>query len=164
MKKYQRTKKGILKVRYEGQVRSSIRRGHNPPEYQVNEFIIWALKQDIFHKIYDNWVESGYVTEMTPSVDRIDNAVGYIFHNIRLMTWEENKNLATKDRRAGILKSGRSLKAIIQMDLEGKIIAEYCSMKEAERQTGINHNVIRRCCKKDYRKKDKYKWEYAKDV
>ena len=37
-------------------------------------------------------------------------------------------------------------KAVIQYDLKGKKIAEYVSMREAERQTGIRAGNISACC------------------
>ena len=54
---------------------------------------------------------------------------------------------------------------ILMLDKEGKVLAEFSSIREAERKTGINRSPIANCCKR----KDKYytaggyKWEFAEN-
>ena len=52
-------------------------------------------------------------------------------------------------------------KIVLQIK-DGKIIAEFYGCYEAERQTGINKDTIRKCCKKikRYHKAGGYEWKY----
>lgn len=69
---------------------------------------------------------------------------------------KEQANEATKDRT-------HAARPVVQMDLEGEVIAIYPSMTKAEEATGINKIYISNCC--DPLRKQKtaggYKWKYA---
>lgn len=69
---------------------------------------------------------------------------------------KEQSNEASKDRTT-------TARAVVQMDLEGEVIAIYPSMTKAEEATGINKIYISNCC--DPLRKQKtaggYKWKYA---
>lgn len=69
---------------------------------------------------------------------------------------KEQANEATKDRT-------NAARAVVQMDLEGKVIAIYPSMTKAEEATGINKIYISNCCDPLRRQKTAggYKWKYA---
>ena len=88
--KYQRTKKGVIGTIYNRQTRSSKSRGHRPPEYTKKEFKEWIVSQTLFHELYDEWKQSGYLKRLKPSVDRKCDDIHYCMNNIQLMTWEEN--------------------------------------------------------------------------
>lgn len=49
----------------------------------------------------------------------------------------------------------------IQMDLSGNTINEFESIKEAERQTGIDNSAISKACRGIYAQTHGYKWRYA---
>lgn len=51
-------------------------------------------------------------------------------------------------------------KAVAQYDMDGNKIAEYESMREAERQTGIHAGNISRACLKDHYTTGGFKWKY----
>ena len=87
----QRKKDNFANSIYVVQIYSSKKRGHTPPEYTLQELEEWLYGQDLFKKLYIEWEESGHNTLLLPSVDRLDDDIGYSFENIRLTTWEENR-------------------------------------------------------------------------
>ena len=70
---------------YSGMHYSSKKRGHNAPQFSKREFIGWLFEND-FEKIYENYKENGYNKMDKPSVDRIDDYIGYEFDNMQLLT------------------------------------------------------------------------------
>lgn len=51
-------------------------------------------------------------------------------------------------------------KPVLQYDIKGNIISEYYGSREAERQTGIAHEYISRCCKGKRKSAGGYIWKY----
>ena len=51
-------------------------------------------------------------------------------------------------------------KLVLQYDLEGNFIAEYKSIREAERETGANNSSISACCKGKRITAGSYQWRY----
>ena len=90
VKKYSRTKKGLVNTIYNHQKHKSKLRGHLPPEYTKRELRDWLFSQPLFHKLFADWEASNYNIRCTPSVDRIDSGKHYLFGNIQLMTWGDN--------------------------------------------------------------------------
>jgi len=89
---YGRTKVGLIHQLYRHQKANSNRRNHDLPSYSSKELIEWVLSHPNFDELYNNWVESGYKKKLKPSIDRLNNDIGYTFNNIQLVTWEENFN------------------------------------------------------------------------
>ena len=56
-------------------------------------------------------------------------------------------------------KNHPSSKIILQI-INGKIIAEYCCINEAQRETGIKASAICRVCKNKRKHAGKYQWKY----
>ena len=59
----------------------------------------WNSQPDIkakFESIYNNWVESGYTTNLMPSIDRRDNSKGYTLDNIQWLSKTENNKKFNK--------------------------------------------------------------------
>ena len=145
---YYRTKDGLVTRVYSNQKTGSKRRGHSVPTYTKQELKDWLFSQKKFHKLYDNWKESGHKKILAPSCDRKDNNKGYSLNNICLMTWQENRQNGYDDMRAGkLIHKYNPQKPVIQYDLEGNKIAEYHAIREAGRQTNINHWSIGNCCR-----------------
>lgn len=92
----QRTKFGLFARLYSHQLESSRKRGHNKPEYTLNELRDKFINDDLFLDLYAKWVESDYYKYKTPSFDRLDNTKGYSFDNIQLVTWAVNDKLGTE--------------------------------------------------------------------
>lgn len=67
--------------------------------------------------------------------------------------WEYVDDELREEAQKTFAKRPRNGTPVIQLDLEGNEIARFCSMKEAERETGLNRNKISACC---FEKQDTY--------
>ena len=154
---YDRTEKGVIRVMYKTQVRNSKVRKMELPNYTKQQFRDW-LYQNNFKKLYDNWVNSGFDKNEKPSADRIDDFKPYTLSNIRLVTWQENKNHLYLDILNAIGAGGQRCKAVIQLDKYGNILAEYHSLSFAMRTVGYSFD---KCLKNGTpSKKDGTYWRY----
>lgn len=57
------------------------------------EWLYWCYEKENykkFMKIYNSWVQSDYNQKLTPSIDRIDNKIGYISSNLQWLTLSQN--------------------------------------------------------------------------
>ena len=95
-KAYIRTVKGLIVSIYGRQKKSSKKRGHQLPTYSKEELHVWITSQSNFKELYDNWIASDCDMWLIPSVDRLDDAKGYSFNNIQLITWRENHEKGLK--------------------------------------------------------------------
>lgn len=134
---YDRTEKGVIRVIYKTQKANSKKRKMNPPNYTKEEFREWLYNNN-FKNIYNKWVEYGYLKEFKPSVDRINDFKPYSFDNIILVTWQDNINHNAFDMLTANGKSGKRCKAVIQLDKNGNILAEYHSFSHARRTVGYS--------------------------
>jgi len=139
-----RTKDGVVTKIYGAQVRNSKKRNHPAPTYTKQELKDWLFSQEKFHTMFDNWKRLDYQSEYKPSVDRKDDYIGYTIANIQLMSWGENNSKGHKDRRDGV--NTKVNKAVMQFTKDGKYIATYYSVREADRQTGVDRGNIASCC------------------
>lgn len=121
---------------YNTQRGSSRKRGHALPKYSSEELMSWACGQEKLYSLYQNWISSGKVKDLKPSIDRLNDETGYSFENIQLVTWRQNlMNQAEKKSRAIVLqnkKSGEIFKfpsirsASIEMDLHQPNLVSCC--------------------------------------
>tara|TARA_R110002049_G_scaffold296088_1_gene483977 strand:+ start:348 stop:740 length:393 start_codon:yes stop_codon:yes gene_type:complete len=84
---------------YKAQKNSSKTRGHEPPEYSLDEFRAWLKNQPHLEFLMNEYKESGGEKDYRPSVDRIDNSIGYNFKNIRLVNWFVNRHNRYRDMK-----------------------------------------------------------------
>lgn len=172
-KAYKRSPEGLVKVMYNTQKRSSNHRKHIPPQYSYKELYLWVISQPNFNKLFMNWVNSSYSKMLVPSCDRLNDYLPYSLDNLRLVTWQENKDKFHKDQIDGI--NNKCNKAVIQRSLDGKFINEFYSVQAAARSLNKSHGAIACCCRKAIVKKKRkdgridlipvlsaygYKWEY----
>ena len=149
-------KAGILTAIYSQQkINSNIRR-HHQPEYSYQELKEWALKQEVFHRLYDEWVKSGRPEMKIPSIDRLDDSKGYSFSNIRIVTWEVNLKKAAQDVVNGVRT--QTCVPTTQLTLDGAIIKRFHSRRQAQRETGINVKEISRCANGKQHTAGGFKW------
>jgi len=60
-----------------------------------NEFMSWCYRNenyDIFIGIYNNWKENNFIHKLSPSIDRINNNIGYYQSNIQWLTLSDNSS------------------------------------------------------------------------
>jgi len=82
-KKRHQTKNGLISKIYTNQKCSSRKRGHKEPLYTKAELELWLLAKPLFHKLFNEWVNSGYDRMLSPSVDRKKDDQGYSFGKIK---------------------------------------------------------------------------------
>ena len=155
---YRHSKEGIVNKIYNHQIETSKQRKHQLPSYTKDELQEWLFNQPNFDKLYNNWVESGYDKWLKPSTDRKDDYKSYTIDNIQLMTWKENFNKGHNDRKNGI--NNKQSKAVLQFNINGKLINRYHSMKYAGRVTGFEVKSIRRTCKGERKTAYGFVWRY----
>lgn len=104
-KRYEHTKRGKLmrcyrnmRSRIEGVQRQKRHLYAGKSLLPKSEFYAWALANHEFHRLYREWVESGYERVLAPSVDRVDPKLGYEIGNMQWVTHSENS------RRGGCWK------------------------------------------------------------
>ena len=94
-----RTKEGVVQRIYDHQKQTSKRRNHLPPTYTKLELKWWMFSQPIFHNLFKDWEIAEYNKNSKPSVDRINDNLGYTLDNIQLMTWDQNNQKGYESRR-----------------------------------------------------------------
>ena len=157
-KAFYRTKNGLMNTIFRRHKYRSKIIEYTPPSYTKEELKDWLLSQPNFDKLYKDWVESGYLRNLSPSVDRKDDYKGYSFENIQLMTWKENKEKYDYDKINGI--NTKQCKSVSQYNLNGKFIKSYYSMEEAGRKTGIFYQNISCVCRGVNKTAGGFKWKY----
>lgn len=104
-------------------------------------------------------------------INHIDsNKLNNNINNLEYVTQRENcikawkNNLCEKVREKATGRKHntniKTSKKVIQLDLQGNVIAEYLSVRDAERQTGINNSNIIRSCKNPNKKAGGFIWNY----
>lgn len=130
---YDFSEKGVIRVLYKTQKRHQKLRGHGELPYTKREFSNW-LYENNYTNLYAEWVASGNVTELKPSVDRLDDHKGYSFGNTRLVTWEENRQHQAEDILKGVGTSGKRCIGIQQFSLKGELLKEFVSYQQVRRE------------------------------
>ena len=155
-----RTKEGLIKRIYWNQRELSKKRGHHLPNYEFSELRDWAFNQPIFHSLFDNWVKSNYEKYIRPSFDRIDNKKPYTLDNLQIMTLRANCY------KGSTLELDRTMleESVYQKLPNGKVLAWYRSIMEAERITGIDDGHIKKVCNGEHETAGTFRWELAPNI
>lgn len=160
VREHYRSAAGRISYIYLAQKKSSKVRRHPLPAYTKKELMSWALDHGL-NLLMDEWKASNYLKDLAPSVDRYDPYKPYSFDNIRLVRWKDNNSKAYEDRKSckHITSQNRKVR---QKTLDGTLIAEYDSISNASRNTGITRNNINDVCrgKPHCKSAGGYLWEY----
>lgn len=139
---YDFSEKGVIRVLYKTQKRNQRLRGHGDMPYTKAEFENW-LYANGYKDLYEKFKESGFIKDLKPSVDRIDDFVGYSFDNMKLTTWKHNREHQYEDIKKGVGISGKRCKPLAKVDNNGRIVCEYPSYNSAKRDVGysLEHQI-----------------------
>jgi hypothetical protein len=87
--------------------------------------------------------------------------------NLEWCTKAENNQHAwdngCQEKLRGIMKQGLRNRAVLQLDLNGNVIKQFDTIKEASAETGATHSHISSCCRNRYGRRTcgGYKWQYS---
>lgn len=146
VREHYRTVLGRISYIYLGQLRSSKDRGHPPPAYSKKDLLNW-VKTNGIEALMNSWILSEYSKDLAPSVDRLNPDLPYSLRNIRLVPWRDNNDKAYEDRKScrHITRQNRKVR---QRNMDGSVVAEYGSIANAARSTGITRININDVCRK----------------
>jgi len=150
--KYRKTKHGVLRRLYHKQIIRCKRKGWPLPEYTSQEFLNQFHGDICFNDLYDQWVAHEYHTNFTPSVDRKDSGLGYVWGNIQFMTWQENNKKGNQETRKAVYYS--------KPHLHGVRLMAYDSISDASIALRCSASLITRSCKSVRCTARGYKWYY----
>jgi hypothetical protein len=145
-------------------------RGHEKPNYTREWLFDFVLNHPNFKQLYSAWVASGYDKYLSPSVDRINDRIGYAKENIRLVTFGDNMEHAWEAGRkkehdnAGWAKGAcGEHRAVVQLSIDGEFIAEHISVSEACRVVGAQDSKISQACSGKRKTHAGFRWAYLED-
>lgn len=125
---YRKTPKGVLTNLYHKM------KGRHGVSFSLKWLHDTYLEDKKYVRLFNEWVNSGYMKEKKPSIDRISNKKPYTKSNIHIVTWGENRFKQTMERR--------SRKGVVIQIKEGAVINRFKSQREAVKVTGLNQGLI----------------------
>jgi len=136
---YFRSFDGVITDIYANEKKSARERNISPPQYTKQELKTYLTNSVIFHKLYDVWVASNYKTNLKPSIDRVDDMLGYSFDNIEVVTWEENYKRCGEN-----VLLGTNCKTINKTFYiyEHGIVTEFTSLRGVADYTGLYYDEL----------------------
>ena len=102
--------------------------------------------------------------ENKPCIDHINtNKTDNRVCNLRWVTAKENMNnpLSIDKLKNKLGIKHHNSKPVLQLTLTGELIKKWNSIRDVERELGINQSNISKCCKGDVKSAGKFKWQYA---
>lgn len=166
-KEYRRTKRGWATTQRNTQSRSSKVRGHVQPNYNYEELLEWADKQQGFNELFKQWEYSDYERDLRPSCDRLDDDKPYTFDNLQIITQKENvlkgaRSQKAKDNMTRAVQDKLGI-SVSKYGKDGVFIESYVSIGEAGRQNEIDQSNITKCCKGKSKTSGGYIWRYSEE-
>ena len=151
---YEKTPKGYLVRTYrnmtnrvKGILKSKAHLYEGLPICDKQEFYSWSLSEDNnYLTLLDDYKISGYLLNLAPSIDRIDSSEGYIFGNMRWVTFESNSSTTKCNRDldlpVGIIKN-RGQGYIVSKTIRGVHSRKVCSTLEEAKEFLASINYVK---------------------
>ena len=129
--------KYIITSRYSFANRRAARKGL--PIMSREDFGVIANASDVLRRIHTEWIASGFQHRLSPSVDRIDNLLGYIEGNVQFVTHSANvsKGNSETDRRGHLAGNTKR----VRMSREGETV-EFENGKLASDYLGLSRTAV----------------------
>ena len=130
-----------------------------------------ALNYEAFLIAMLDSIENGYNTSSYSrgTYKRSDEHRKHISESMTGIVFTDEHRKHISESRIGIIftdehrkhmAESHGVNGILQYSKEGKFIAEYTSVREAERQTGCHHQNIIKCCKGKRKSTGGFIWKY----
>jgi hypothetical protein len=84
------------------------------------EFEKLANDSKVFFELFDAWKDSNFTLALTPTVDRIDNKLGYTKDNIQFLSYKDNQSKGSRETKLGKAKLGKRVYLLNEMTREIK--------------------------------------------
>jgi hypothetical protein len=152
------TRDGIAGTLYLSQKLHSKNRQYALPNYTEDELREWLHAQPTFESMFVAWEHSGFLSDLKPSCNRLDDYAPYSLSNIELVTWKRNKEMWAKDCIEG--RNRKISRPVLQFDQQGTLINEYFSIQEACRQVQVSHANVIGVCTGRRKNAGGYYWQY----
>lgn len=134
-------------ISHDGYLRVSLSKNGKPKHFMVHRLVAMA-----FIPNPDNLPEINHKDE---------NTQNNVVSNLEWCTRKHNANYGTLPQRESEWGLNHPAKSIpVQQLYEGEVIAEFPSINEAVRQTGISEKGIGRCCMGKQETSGGFKWRY----
>ena len=105
-KRYEKTKKGFL-VRMYRNMTSRVNGVQKKYSHLYGgldimpkqDFYDFALNNNKFHELFEQWENALYQRRLTPSIDRINAKFGYVLDNVQFLTLSENSSKTSRKKQ-----------------------------------------------------------------
>lgn len=150
--KFRKTPKGVLTNLYSKMKERAKNKNIDMPDFSLQEFHNMFLEDKIYLRLFREWVKSKYKKEYKPSVDRINNKIGYLKTNIHIISWSDNRFKQTMERR--------SRKGKVAQIKDKKIIKIWTSQREASLKLNLNQSMLSGALTGKYKTAYGFEWKY----
>lgn len=138
---------GHLRQIFKTQISSSISRGHQLPNYSIDDLLSKYMTDPTYVNLFKLWKDSNFNKWLSPSLDRLNENLGYSFENIQMISWKQNMLNHQELKFTGI--ANYDSKQVSLYDMNGVFIETFVSLKALSREFDIHVGVISRCLSED---------------